>query len=41
MECDMNPDDNQECSCLVEKNGKLVCDIYDEPIEDVKKCPIK
>ena len=39
--CEHNPDELKECSCLVKKKGRLVCDIDDEPIGKVKKCPLK
>lgn len=39
--CELSPDDYQCCSCLRKKDGKLICDIYDELIEDLKKCPLK
>lgn len=39
--CELSPDDYQYCSCLREEGGRLICDIYDELIEDLKKCPLK
>ena len=38
--CKLSPDNPKECSCLVKKEGKLICDVYDEPIKELKKCPI-
>lgn len=39
--CKLSPDDIKECTCLKKRKDKLVCDIYDEPLEKLKKCPLK
>ena len=38
--CELNPDESKECSCLVMKEQGLVCDVYDEPIIELEKCPL-
>ncbi len=39
--CKLNPDEQKECSCVVKKETKLHCDITDEQISKLKKCPLK
>ena len=39
--CKLSPDETKACACLVEqkKHGKMICDVFDEPIQKLKKCP--
>lgn len=39
--CNLNPDKEKECSCLILLRGKKVCDIFDEKISELKRCPLK
>ncbi len=38
--CKHSPDEYKRCTCLmVDKDGKFVCDVYDEPYKELRKCP--
>lgn len=39
--CKLNPDEHKECACLVIEKCKRICDVYDEPVSKLKRCPLK
>jgi len=40
--CELSPDDDfKYCSCRQTVNGKEMCTLYDELIQELKKCPLE
>ena len=40
-QCKLNPDGkDMKCSCLIRTKEGYVCDVYDEDILKLKKCPL-
>ena len=45
--CKLNKDEEKECTALVyngrakPSGGVMICDIFDEPVAKMKKCPLE